>query len=55
MTDEAVIELTPQLGVRGACDAVGCAQAGFTAGTGKACHRNRKRLSRNETESSRGR
>jgi putative transposase len=28
VTDEAVIELAPQLGVRGACDAVGCAQVG---------------------------
>ena len=29
MTDQSVIELTPQLGVRGACEAVGAAQAGY--------------------------
>lgn len=29
MTDQAVIELTPQLGVRGACEAVGVSQAGY--------------------------
>jgi len=29
VTDEAVIELAAQLGVRGACEAVGCAQAGY--------------------------
>ena len=29
MTDKAVIELTPQLGVRGACRAVGVSQAGY--------------------------
>lgn len=29
MTDHAVIELTPQLGVRAACDAVGASQAGY--------------------------
>ena len=29
MTDQAVMELTPHLGVRGACEAVGAAQAGY--------------------------
>jgi len=29
VTDQSVIELTPQLGVRGACEAVGAAQAGY--------------------------
>ena len=29
MTDQAVVELTPQLGVRGACEAVGVSQAGY--------------------------
>lgn len=29
MTDQAIIELAPQLGVRGACDAVGASQAGY--------------------------
>ena len=29
MTDQAVSELAPQLGVRAACEAVGAAQAGY--------------------------
>ncbi len=29
MTDQAVIELAPRIGVRQACDAVGVAQAGY--------------------------
>lgn len=29
MTDHAVMELVPQLGVRAACQAVGAAQAGY--------------------------
>jgi putative transposase len=29
MTDQAVMELAPQLGVRAACEAVGAAQAGY--------------------------
>lgn len=29
MTDQAIIELTLQLGVRGACEAVGVSQAGL--------------------------
>lgn len=29
MTDQAVIELTPQLGLRGACEVIGVSQAGY--------------------------
>lgn len=29
MTDQAIIELAPQLGIRGACEAVGASQAGY--------------------------
>ena len=36
MTDQAVMELAPQLGVRAACEAVGTAQATTTGATGKA-------------------
>ena len=48
MSDAAIAELAPQIGVRDACDAVGVAQASYYRGTGKARHRSGRRRSRTQ-------
>jgi hypothetical protein len=55
VTDQAVMELAPQLGVRDACEAVGVAQASTTGATGKARPRSGQSQYRTGNGGSRGR
>jgi hypothetical protein len=54
VTDTAIADLAPQLGVRAACEAVGAAQAGYYRRTGKARSPTGRRRSRTNSDASRG-